>query len=223
MQRVQHRQEEHAGAGDARGHVAEHEQLGPARAARAGSAAPAARRRWTATRASCGARRRPTSALRPRFSRPWVASRRRSWATTRCTAARSWAAPVGSARSSSRSGLAGGRDSVRSISARSSSRRMWRSNSRSRSRGTAVGIGQLGRRPLALAGPACGGCAARPRRSPPSPRPGGRRRRSRGGPGRAARPSAASRLAQRVADRARAARRGPSARRRRLRLGVVLA
>ena len=87
---------------------------------------------------------------RPRFWRPWVASRRRSWATTRCTSARSWAAPVGSARSSSFSGREGGSDSVRSISARSSSRRTWRSNSRRRSRGTASGSGcsALGCSPL---------------------------------------------------------------------------
>ena len=56
VQRVQHRQEEDAGAGHARRDVAEHVQLGPARAARAGTSARAARRRSGATRASCGAR-----------------------------------------------------------------------------------------------------------------------------------------------------------------------
>ena len=61
--------------------------------------------------------------LRPRCSLPWVFSRRLSCATTRCTAARSCSGPVGSARSSSFSGRAGGSASVRSICARSSSRR----------------------------------------------------------------------------------------------------
>ncbi len=61
MQRVQHRQEEDAGAGDAGGHVAQHVQLGPPWPRGAGSAAPAARRRSTARRASCAARRPPRS------------------------------------------------------------------------------------------------------------------------------------------------------------------
>ena len=61
--------------------------------------------------------------LRPRLSWPCVASRRLSWATTRWTAARSCSGPVGSARSSSVSGRLGGSDCVRSICARSSSRR----------------------------------------------------------------------------------------------------
>ena len=61
--------------------------------------------------------------LRPRVSWPWVASRRLSWATTRWTAARSCSGPVGSARSSSFSGRDGGSACVRSICARSSSRR----------------------------------------------------------------------------------------------------
>ena len=61
--------------------------------------------------------------LRPLSSWPWVARRRLSWATTRCTAARSWIGPVGSARSSSFSGRLGGRLAVRSIRLRSSSRR----------------------------------------------------------------------------------------------------
>ena len=74
-------------------------------------------------------RRISTAALRrrPRRSWPSVASRRLSCATARCTAARSCAGLVGSARSSSASGRAGGSFSVRSISARSSSRRRWRS------------------------------------------------------------------------------------------------
>ena len=63
--------------------------------------------------------------------------------TTRCTAARSWVGLVGSARSNSRSGRAGGSASVRSIMSRSSSRRRWRSNWRSRSRGTASGSGRV--------------------------------------------------------------------------------
>ena len=61
--------------------------------------------------------------LRPRVSWPWVASRRLSCATTRCTAARSCSGPEGSARSSSLSGREAGSDCVRSICARSSSRR----------------------------------------------------------------------------------------------------
>ena len=64
---------------------------------------------------------------RPRCSWPSVARRRFSWATARWTAARSWVGLVGSARSSSASGREGGSFSVRSISARSSSRRRWRS------------------------------------------------------------------------------------------------
>src|SRR4051812_25130733 len=75
-------------------------------------------------RTSTAARR-----LRPRCSWPCVFSRRLSWATTRCTAARSCSGPEGSARSSSLSGRAGGRDSVRSICARSSS---WRSSASKR-------------------------------------------------------------------------------------------
>ena len=78
---------------------------------------------------------------RPRCSWPCVASRRFSWATTRCTAARSCNGLLGSARSNSWSGFAGGSDWVRSISARSSSRRSIRSNSRSRSWGTVSGSG----------------------------------------------------------------------------------
>src|SRR4051794_13155898 len=86
-------------------------------------------------------RRMSTTAdrLRPRCSRPWVASLRLSWATVRCTWLRSWVGLEGSERSSSRSGLAGGSASVRSISARSSSRRTWRSNCWSSWRGTVSG------------------------------------------------------------------------------------
>jgi hypothetical protein len=69
-------------------------------------------------RTSTWARRR-----RPLTSWPWVASRRLSWATTRWTAARSCSGPLGSARSSSLSGRAGGSCWVRSIWPRSSSRR----------------------------------------------------------------------------------------------------
>src|SRR4051794_17217939 len=71
----------------------------------------------------------------PRCSWPWVLSRRLSWATTRCTAARSCSGPLGSARSSSLSGRAGGSCSVRSICARSSSRRTSASKRRISSRG----------------------------------------------------------------------------------------
>ena len=46
--------------------------------------------------------------LRPRCSWPSVARRRLSWATARCTAARSWVGLVGRARSSSASGREGG-------------------------------------------------------------------------------------------------------------------
>src|SRR4051812_45586513 len=72
----------------------------------------------------------------PRVSLPCVARRRRSWATTRCTAARSCNGPLGSARSSSFSGRAGGSCSVRSICARSSSRRSSASKRRISSRGS---------------------------------------------------------------------------------------
>ena len=78
--------------------------------------------------------------LRPRLSWPWVASRRLSWATTRWTAARSCSGPVGSARSSSVSGRLGGSDWVRSICARSSSRRRCASKRRIWSR---VSFGSL--------------------------------------------------------------------------------
>ena len=78
---------------------------------------------------------------RPRCSRPCDASRFLSCATVRWTCERSWAGFEGSARSSSRSGLAGGSACVRSIICRSSSRRTWRSNSWSRSRGTLSGSG----------------------------------------------------------------------------------
>src|SRR3954447_6138074 len=77
--------------------------------------------------------------LRPRCSRPWVASFRLSWATVRCTWLRSWVGLDGRERSSSRRGLDGGSASVRSISARSSSRRTWRSNCWSSWRGTVSG------------------------------------------------------------------------------------
>src|SRR3954452_14437876 len=80
---------------------------------------------------------------RPRCSCPCVARRRLSCATTRCTAARSCSGPLGSARSTSRSGRDGGSDWVRSISARSSSRRRWRSNARRRSCGTVSGSGSV--------------------------------------------------------------------------------
>ena len=65
---------------------------------------------------------------RPRCSWPSVARRRFSCATARCTAARSWAGLVGSVRSSSASGRAGGRRRGALDGARSSSRRRWRSN-----------------------------------------------------------------------------------------------
>src|SRR3954471_8293479 len=90
-------------------------------------------------------RRTSTTSVRrrPRCSCPCVASRRFSCATTRCTAARSWSGPDGSARSNSRRGRDGGNDCVRSISARSSSRRRCRSKARSRSCGTASGSGSV--------------------------------------------------------------------------------
>ena len=83
-------------------------------------------------------RRTSTCAWRrcPRACSPWVARRRRSCATTRWTAARSASGPEGSARSSSPSGRAGGRLPVRSICARSSSRRSSASKRRSASRGS---------------------------------------------------------------------------------------
>ena len=82
-------------------------------------------------------RRTSTCAWRrwPRICIPCVARRRRSCATTRCTAARSASGPEGSARSSSPSGRAGGRLPVRSICERSSSRRSSASKRRSASRG----------------------------------------------------------------------------------------
>src|SRR3954454_20319285 len=82
-------------------------------------------------------RRMSTAArrLRPRCSWPWVFRRRLSCATTRCTAARSWSGPEGRARSSSLSGREGGSCSVRSICARSSSRRSSASKRRISSRG----------------------------------------------------------------------------------------
>src|SRR3954471_16575812 len=90
-------------------------------------------------------RRTSTTSVRrrPRCSCPCVASRRLSCATTRCTAARSCSGPLGSARSNSRSGRDGGSDCVRSISARSSSRRRCRSNARRRSCGTLSGSGSV--------------------------------------------------------------------------------
>src|SRR4051794_19934181 len=90
-------------------------------------------------------RRTSTTSVRrrPRCSCPCVASRRLSCATTRCTAARSCSGPDGSARSNSRSGRDGGSDCVRSISARSSSRRRCRSNARRRSVGTVSGSGSV--------------------------------------------------------------------------------
>src|SRR4051794_27998941 len=84
--------------------------------------------------------------LDPRVSLPCVASRRRSWATTRCTAARSCSGPLGSARSSSFRGRAGGSCSVRSICARSSSRRSSASKRRISSRGRPSRRGSSGGR-----------------------------------------------------------------------------
>src|SRR4051812_45666553 len=92
-------------------------------------------------RTSTAARR-----LRPRCSLPWVFRRRLSWATTRCTAARSCSGPLGSARSSSLSGRAGGSCSVRSICARSSSRRSIASKRRISSRGRPSRRGSSGGR-----------------------------------------------------------------------------
>ncbi len=102
--------------------------------------------------ASFAARRRRGPRRRPRWSWPSVASRRLSWVTARWIAARSWVGLVGSARSSSASGREGGSFSVRSISARSSSRRRCASNSRrpSRSSGGASPSSEPG--PRALAG-----------------------------------------------------------------------
>ena len=137
---------------------------------------------------------------RPRCSWPSVASRRLSWATARWTAARSWVGLVGSARSSSASGRDGGSFSVRSISARSSSRRRWRSKAWICSR-SSVGASpsSCSRRPPG--GRACGGSAARRPRRRPSPRPGGRRPRSRAAPRRASRrPALGDRLADRLAQ-----------------------
>ena len=106
---------------------------------------------------------------------PCVASRRLSWATTRCTAARSWIGPLGSARSSSLSGRLGGSARVRSISARSSSRRSCCSKPAAgrgeRRRGARVVLGQV-RAAARCAGRARGGCAGRRRRARRSPRRG---------------------------------------------------
>ena len=79
--------------------------------------------------------------LRPRVSWPWVARRRLSCITTRCTAARSCSGPDGSARSSSLSGRDGGSACVRSICARSSSRRRCSSKRRIWSRVSGSGRG----------------------------------------------------------------------------------
>src|SRR6478735_8125460 len=84
--------------------------------------------------------------LRPRASWPCVLSRRLSCATTRCTAARSCSGPDGSARSSSFSGRDGGSCSVRSICARSSSRRRICSKRRISSRGSPSWRGSSGGR-----------------------------------------------------------------------------
>src|SRR3954453_14255381 len=84
--------------------------------------------------------------LRPRCSWPWVFRRRLSCATTRWTAARSCSGPDGSARSSSLSGRAGGSCSVRSICARSSSRRRICSKRRISSRGRPSRRGSSGGR-----------------------------------------------------------------------------
>ena len=73
---------------------------------------------------------------RPRALWPWVARRRLSCATTRCTAARSCSGPLGSARSSSFSGRDGGSRLARSMASRSSSRRRWASKRRRASRGS---------------------------------------------------------------------------------------
>ena len=82
--------------------------------------------------------------LRPRCSRPWVASRRLSWATTRCTCGQVLGRARGQRAVELAQRLAGGSDWVRSISARSSSRRTWRSNSRRPVARHGVRIGQLG-------------------------------------------------------------------------------
>ena len=83
--------------------------------------------------------------LRPRCSWPRVASRRLSWVTARCTAARSWVGLVGRARSSSASGRDVGSCSVRSISPRSSSRRRWRSKRATCSRSSVAPPSESGR------------------------------------------------------------------------------
>jgi len=123
---------------------------------------------------------------RPRFWRPWwpgggAAGPRRGGCRPG-PARRRWAA-----RGPARSGAARGSDSVRSISARSSSRRTWRSNSRNASRGTASGraapVGGLG---LALQ-PSVRRMRWTSTPITPEPRPGGRRRRWPAGPGRACR------------------------------------
>ena len=109
------REEEHARARDAGGDVAQHVDLRAPRADRACSCRttgtpPVSSDARIVVRTSTWAWR-----LRPRSSWPWVFSRRLSCATTRCTAARSCSGPLGSARSSSLSGRAGGSASVRSI------------------------------------------------------------------------------------------------------------
>src|SRR5215208_6411336 len=75
-----------------------------------------------------------TCLRRPAIWWPWVARRRLSWATVRCTAARSCSGPEGRARSSSLSGRDGGRRLARSIWSRSSSRRRCCSKARIPSR-----------------------------------------------------------------------------------------
>ena len=102
------REEEDAGRRDRGRDVAEHVDLGPARALR-----PVAQPQRHAAGLQRGAHRAPHvddrgRLRRPRCSWPSVASRRFSCATARWTAARSWVGLVGSARSSSASGREGG-------------------------------------------------------------------------------------------------------------------
>ena len=120
-------------------------------------------------------RRTSTCAWRrcPRCSWPCVASRRLSCATTRCTAARSWIGPPGSARSSSVSGRAGGSLRVRSISAAlqlAPQLRLEAPQLLARQRPRGAGRPPAGPAAARRAGRARGGSAARRRRSRRSPR-----------------------------------------------------
>ena len=214
VQRVQDGQEEDGCGCDARRDVAEHVELGAARAFGLvledhGHAAG-----LQGSHASFVARPRARGGRGPRACWPCVASRRLSCMTTLCTAARSCAGPEGSARSSSFSGRDGGSACVRSICARSSSRRRCaskRADLIARERQFLLGALALDRgRTVRTSARAPAGCAGRRRRARRSPRRGGQRRRSPAARGHAAPPRRRRGWPRGSARAARRSRSGPS-------------